>query len=182
MKKDKYHENLSTNCEEFQKVLRTSCPWENTSRETISVNSASKIFALFCPFLRYFPYRKKCSKKSEILLRYWQISQKKDKKPKIFVALMNDIATRRDCDIIATLSVATISQPCGSRYTDNLEIFESKPYFSRLIKENSDTMLVISKMNMNAIWLNASVQHLTIQSSVSSNFRCWPTVLTVSHR
>ena len=31
---------------------------------------------------------------------------------------MNDIATRRDCDIIATLSVATISQPCGSRYID----------------------------------------------------------------
>ena len=45
---------------------------------------------------------------------------KKDKKPKIFVALMNDIATRRDCDIIATLSVATISQPCGSRYIDNI--------------------------------------------------------------
>ena len=82
--------------------------------------SATKIFAPFCPFLRYFPYRKKCSKMTEILLRYWQISQKKDKKPKIFVALMNDIATRRDCDIIATLSVATISQPCGSRYTDNV--------------------------------------------------------------
>ena len=26
----------------------------------------------------------------------------------------------QDCDIIATLSVATISQPCGSRYTDNI--------------------------------------------------------------
>ena len=56
--------------------------------------------------------------------------------------------------------------------TENLEIFESKPYFSRLIKENSDTMLVISKMNMNAIRVNASVQLLTKQSSVSSNFRC----------
>ena len=52
-------------------------------------------------------------------------------------------------------------------------------YFSRLIKENSDTMLVISKMNMNAIWLNASVQHSTKQSLVSSNFHCWPTVLIV---
>ena len=45
-------------------------------------------------------------------------------------------------------------------------------YFSRLIKENSDTMLVISKMNMNAIRINASVQLLTKQSSVSLNFRC----------
>ena len=61
----------------------------------ICVISATKIFAPFCPFLRYFPYRKKCSKMTEILLRYWQISQKKDKKPKIFVALMNDIATLR---------------------------------------------------------------------------------------
>ena len=52
-------------------------------------------------------------------------------------------------------------------------------YFSRLIKENSDTMLVISKMSMNAIWLNASVQLLTKQSSVSSNFRFRSTVLTV---
>ena len=50
--------------------------------------SATKIFAPFCPFLRYFPYRKKCSKKSEILLRYWQISQKRTKKLKIFVALL----------------------------------------------------------------------------------------------
>ena len=99
----------------------------------ISVISATKIFAPFCPFLRYFPYRKKCSKMTEILLRYWQISQKKDKKPKIFVALMNDIATRRDCDIIATLSVATKSQPCGSRYIDNVK----KSSVSFLINKNS---------------------------------------------
>ena len=98
-------------------LFRSRSLWE---KHLSLVISATKIFAPFCPFLRYFPYRKKCSKKSEILLRYWQISQKKDKKPKIFVALMSDIATRRDCDIIATLSVATISQPCGSRYTDNI--------------------------------------------------------------
>ena len=49
-------------------------------------------------------------------------------------------------------------------------------YFSRLIKENSDTMLVISKTNMDAIWVNASVHLLTEQSLVSSNFYYWPTV------
>ena len=84
----------------------------------------------------------------------------------------NDISATKNLRYCHHLGVATISQPCGSRYTDNLEIFESKPYFSRLIKENSDTMLVISKMNMNAIRINASVQLLTKQSSVSLNFRC----------
>ena len=75
-------------------------------------------------------------------------------------------------------SVASVNQNVvmltvlGMPRNDNLESFESKPYFSRLIKENSDTMLVISKMNMNAIRINASVQLLTKQSLVSSNFRC----------
>ena len=43
---------------------------------------------------------KMATKKSEILLRYWQISQKRTKKLKIFAALLNDIAT--NCSKLAS--------------------------------------------------------------------------------
>ena len=54
-------------------------------------------------------------------------------------------------------------------FDDFLSYLRVPPYafFSKLIKENSDTMLVISKMNMDAIRINASVHPLTKLSLVS---------------
>ena len=52
---------------------------------------------------------------------------------------MSDIATRRDCDIIATLSVATISQPCGSRYTDKIDQLSMSKHVPLELSTSSDS-------------------------------------------
>ena len=64
-------------------------------------NSATKIFAPFCPFFAIFSISQKMFEKVRNFVAILTNIAKKDKKKlKIFVALLSDIATRRGRDIL----------------------------------------------------------------------------------
>ena len=75
-------------------------------RVAISFISATKILGFLSFFCDICQYRNKISDFFEHFLRYGKYRKKGQKGAKIFVALLNDIATRRDYDIIVKQFIA----------------------------------------------------------------------------